>query len=507
MKNRLATWLVLITVMILSLLFSGCGSEQEKSSGKVLRVGGTSSVTASLDPAKEWEGWYTVRYGIGETLFKLDKELVPQPWLAEKGERVDALTWKITLKDKVTFSNGTKMTPEKVIAALKRAGEKNTRAVSLKESEYTVEGNSVIIKTKEPYATLINDLTDPYATIIDVEGTKDFDKNPIGTGPFVAVSLEPNTKAVMGKNKNYWGGTVKTESVEYVKVADFNTLALAVQNGEVDIALDMSPQSAESAAKSDKVVLIKTTQPRTYQLYFNLEKMQDKAVRETIMYGVDKKTIGEKQLKGAVTPANGAFLDTSAFAATGLKARAFDVEKAKQILAIAGYKDTNGDGIVEKDGQPLVVKLSVYKRLAMESIATEMQAQLKKIGIQVEISVNEKANFFAPGNFEMGLYSVVTTPTGDPYAFLRDFLKTGGKSNFGKYDNAEVQEYLAALGKAFAKDERVDLVNKIQQQVIDDAAGDYIGFNNMHTVISKSVSGYETYPNDYYQMTKDVVKK
>lgn len=507
MKKRFTMWGLVAMLSLLVMALVGCGNDAGKGGTKTIRLGGTSAVTASIDPAKDWEGWYTVRFGVAETLFKLDKTLSPVPWLAIKGEQVNGTTWKITLNDKAIFSNGTKVTPEKVIASLKRAGEKNSRAKVLKEANYSVEGNSIIVQTKEPQASFIYDLTDPYAAIIDVEGTKDFDKAPIGTGPFVVTSFEPNKKAVLAKNAKYWDGAVKSEQVEFVNIADFNTLALAVQNGEVDIALAMSPQSAESAAKSDKLTIAKTVQPRAYILYFHMEKMTDKAVREAIVYGVDKKTIGDKQLKGAVTPANGAFLDNSDYGAKNLKVREYNEAKAKEVLAAAGYKDTDQDGIVEKDGKPLVIKLSIYKRLAMESIATEMQAQLKKIGIKVEIDVHEKASYMAPGNFEVALYSMITTPTGDPYASLYDIMGTGRASNFGRYSSAVVDGYLADMSNNFNAAERIALAEKIQQVALDDAAYAFIGFNNMHTAISKSISGYETSANDYYQMTKDVVKK
>ena len=68
-----------------------------------------------MDPAKGWDGWYIVRYGVGETLFKVGDGLKIEPWLAEKFEKIDDLTWKITLKKNVTFSNGEAMTPQKVI--------------------------------------------------------------------------------------------------------------------------------------------------------------------------------------------------------------------------------------------------------------------------------------------------------------------------------------------------------------------------------------------------------
>ena len=105
-------WKILCAVFLIALpvAVSGCGSSDQAASGgkKTVHVGGTVAVTSTMDPAKEWMGWYAVRYGVGETLFRLDDAMKPQPWLAEKAENVEPTVWRITLKDNVTFSNGTK---------------------------------------------------------------------------------------------------------------------------------------------------------------------------------------------------------------------------------------------------------------------------------------------------------------------------------------------------------------------------------------------------------------
>ena len=338
--NKTLKRLCAALLLAVPLTMSGCGgSDQAADSKKIVRVGGTVAVTSSMDPAKEWMGWYAVRYGVGETLFRLDDSMKPQPWLAEKAENVEPTVWRITLKDNVTFSNGEKMTADKVIASLKRTAETNDRAAWLKDAEYTAEGNVLTIRTKEPYATLVNDLCDPYAVIVDVAGTKDFENAPICTGPFVMSSFEADKHAVMTKNPKYWGGDVKVDEVEYTKIADFNTLAMALQGDEIDVALDLSPETAETIAANDKFTVVKTPQTRTYQLYMNLDKLTDPAVRQAIMYGVDKKTIGDQYLKGAMTATNSAFLAPTPNGDPAPKPPAYDPEQGKQGLAAAGCTD------------------------------------------------------------------------------------------------------------------------------------------------------------------------
>ena len=151
--------------------------------------------------------------------------------------------------------------------------------------------------------------------------------------------------------------------------------------------------------------------------------------------------------------------------------------------------------------------MGVYKRLFNENITTEMQAQLKKIGINIKIVEHEKGTFFKPGDFEIGLYSVGAMPTGDPYAFLRDCMSAQGVANFGHYSSPVVEQAIAELPNTFDPEKRIELANRIQQQVIDDAGMDFIGFNNMLVGISKKVTGFLSTPSDYYHVTKDLDKK
>ena len=96
--NKTLKRLCAALLLAVPLTMSGCGgSDQAADSKKIVRVGGTVAVTSSMDPAKEWMGWYAVRYGVGETLFRLDDSMKPQPWLAEKAENVEPTVWHITL--------------------------------------------------------------------------------------------------------------------------------------------------------------------------------------------------------------------------------------------------------------------------------------------------------------------------------------------------------------------------------------------------------------------------
>ena len=160
--NKMLNRLCALGLAALSFALLGCGTQNAATGKKIIHVGGTLDVTDStMDPAKEWAGWFVLRCGIGETLFRLDDEMRPQPWLAERAENISPTDWRITLKNNVVFSNGEKMTAEKFAASLQRTAVINQRAPWQRGDEHTLDGAVSAIRTKEPHSPLANDPCDP----------------------------------------------------------------------------------------------------------------------------------------------------------------------------------------------------------------------------------------------------------------------------------------------------------------------------------------------------------
>ncbi|ABR47330.1 extracellular solute-binding protein, family 5 [Alkaliphilus metalliredigens QYMF] len=511
MKKKLV---VLLVCMFLASLLTACigGNEtqgtttdgnngQESSTEEKILTFGSTESTTSLDPHMDWNGWYGVRYGITETLFKLNDSLVPEPWLAESYENIDGLTWKIILKDNVFFTNGEAVTAHKVVENMQRFGEVNYRAAVFATASYTVEDDlTILIKTEAPYATLINDLSDPYASIIDLATTEDRETHPIGTGPYISVEFLPDESVTLEKNQSYWDGTPKLDKVYVKKISDMDTLAMALQSGEIDVAHNITSDTVELFKDTSKYTVSQVETSRAYMLYYNLETLPDEAVRKAISMAIDKESICTYLLNNSATPAVGAFPDRMVYGGSNLKGVAYDSEGAKAILEQAGYRDLNGDGIREKDGEPLSINLVLYRRLSQEDIATEMQSALKQIGIDVNVTVFDNTEYFKTGEFDIGMYCIVTSPTGDSDAFLNMTMRTGMDNNFGGYSHSKVDDLLEQLQQEYDPDKRAELTIEIQQLVLDDYAYDFIGFNNMTMIMKKNVTGFKAHPTDYYQL-------
>lgn len=467
-------------------------------------VFGTTLTTKSLDPANGYSGWFLVRYGVAETLFKLNENMEVEPWLAEEYEMINEKIWKIKIKDNINFQNGKILTAESVKASLKRTIELNSRAKStLKIDNIEVEENYIIITTKESNPTLINDLCDPFAAIIDVEAVEDIDTSPIGTGPFKVADFNHSGSSYYNKNENYWGGNVKLESIKVMPIVDADTLAMALQSGEIDVAQGLAYSMVNLFQTDKNYKVVSTDTSRAIVMYFNEknENLENSYVRKAINMVIDKNKYCSYILNGEATPAIGAFPSITNYGLKSYGISVADEEKAIDILKSQGYYDSDNDGILDKNGNKISLKLVTYSaRAELPNIAQAIQADLKKVGIEVKIEISDNiSDILSTGNFDLALYSNITSATGDSLAYLDNAIKTGGSSNYGNYSSQEVDSIIDRLKVEFDRDERNRLAIKIQELVLDDDAYNFIAHMKMSFVMKNNVVGIEPHPTDYYQ--------
>ena len=186
-------------------------SAKDSTEGKKILRTAASFAYPSLDVHKEYYGWYTSIYGISEALFRLDETSSAVPCLAEDAVLQD-MTWTITLKEGVAFSNGTPLTAAMVIRNLQRTAEVNERFAYMGEYRMEVlDDRTFTITTDKVYPTMKNDLASPEFGMVDLDATEDFDNAPVCTGPFVIDKFNPEGDVTVKKNESYWGGDVKLD--------------------------------------------------------------------------------------------------------------------------------------------------------------------------------------------------------------------------------------------------------------------------------------------------------
>ena len=502
--------------LILTMLFNlvSCGENMDTSASaqtaentqaeqKILKLAVDFSYS-SLDPHKEYYGWLTSIYGITETLFRMEDDGSTEPMLAQMGElSEDGLTWTITLKDGVCFSNGNPVTAEMVVRNLYRAAEVNSRFAYIGEYEITAIDDKILtIVTSEVYPTMLNDLASAELAIIDLDNTSDPDSAPIATGPFVIKSFEPEDKAEVVKNENYWNGEVKLDGAIFYYMQDDESKLMAMQNGEIDGYTGVTAAAKEVyEMDSDSYKLTEVSTSRL-QFYILNENTMDDSLREAVNLAIDCEKIAE-YLNGTVTPAIGPFRTSAAYGK--VENPESNAEKAKLLLEENGYV-LNSEGIYEKDGIPVCLNLCYYAARSLDSIALLMQEQLKSIGIDVTLACAEDpdSTYIASGDFDIALYCMISDKNGDPYYFIDSTLRSSAYFNVGGFDDQECESLINQLQYEVDSEVRTELANKIIQTAIDDNAFGYIGLFNKITVSRPEVSGiFENSPFDFYLIDAD----
>lgn len=510
--------LALLTGASLALgLLSGCGSRNasvgEKAAETTFVFGDTTfnaeNEEPDVNPHNAYAGWACIRYGIGETLFHYSDKMEMESWLAAGYERIDELTWKITLRDKVAFSSGRVMDGQAVKECLEHLVKAHERAANdLRIDTISAEGQTVTITTKEPRPTLLNYLSDPYGCIIDMEAGITEEGMVSGTGPYIAASLTTGKELNLVKNKNYWNGEPGFDHVTVLTITDGDTLTMALQSGEIQAAYGM-PYASYPLFQNQEYTFSSTATSRAFFAAVNFESqiMQDPAVRQALAMGIDKERFVNDLLAGNGYPAAGVYPDSFSFGGDAVKARSYDPEGAKGVLEAAGWVDTDGDGIREKDGQTLAIRWLTYpSRQELPLLAESAQASLGEIGFQVTINSTADHNSIRvdPAAWDVYASAMVTAPTGDPAYFFTTRCLDSSTANNGHYHSDALESLAAELDQTFDTEKRGELAVKMQQILLEDDAFVFCSHLKMSMVSRSDVTGLTAHPCDFYEITADL---
>ena len=502
-------------------LLTGCGGGSGDKGGekaaatKKMIVGDTTftpdNLEKTINPHDEYSGWACIRYGVGETLVRYSDKMEVEPWLATSWKNIDPLTWELTLKDGVKFHSGRAMDAAAVKECIEALVKNHDRAPKdLMIDSIEAKGQTLIIRTKEPRPALLHYLGDPYSCIVDVAaGVKD--GIVAGTGPYIATDCKSGDHLTLKKNANYWNGTPKLDELTIRAISNGATLSAALQSGEIDAAYGMAYESYP-LFQNDKYHFSQVATSRAFFLWMNYESpiASDPAVRKAIAMGVNKEGFVKTLLRGNGYPGQGVFPAGFAFGGDKVKTEGFDLEGAKKVLEAAGWTDTDGDGIREKDGKKLTVRWLTYpSRLELPLLAESAQADLKKIGIDVEVNSTASHNKLRkdPSAWDVYASAMVTAPTGDPEYFFTSCTLDSSPSNNGHFHSDKLEALAKELSGEFDPMKRAKLAVDMQQTLLDDNGYVFCSFLQMSLISKKDVVGYDAHPCDYYQITVNTDKK
>ena len=318
----------------------------------------------------------------------------------------------------------------------------------------------------------------------------------------------------MKKNPNYWDGEVPYETVEIPSIDDPNTRAMALQSGEVDMAVNIAPGDVALFNDTSKYHVDKIASLRTVLSRIN-EKgiLGDPKVRAALISMCDRKSYNEVILKGTFIEGKAPVPPSLDYGFDQLSdPNHYDIERAKTLLDEAGWKDTDGDGIRDKDGKPLSVDFIIYNsRAELPIYAEAVQADGKKIGFDVKVKTvdyNLLDKTGINGEYDLLISNIITANTGDPEIYLNWYWRTNkdgdNQQNGSGYSNPEYDAKCAALAVEFDPAKRRQLMIEMQQILLNDAAALFLGYPETNIISSTKITGATMYPSDYYWITNKI---
>lgn len=512
--------MALIAVMAGAML-TGCKGKDDgdtKKSSDTLNFGCT-NFSDSLDPsAMPNAAWCVSRYGIGEALFRFDKEMNAQYYLCDKYSVDDTNTkWELHIRDGVKFSNGKDLTPSKVKASIEymyqkeKAGEgSSTPSQYMKYESITADDSAgtLTIVTSVPYADLTAILAHPYYSILDVE-EGNVAENPIGTGPYAIETYNTGVSLKMKANADYWAKEVPYKTLNIVFIGDTTTKSLALKSGDVDLVENIvSSNDLDNLKESKDFNVSEATGVRIGFSYMNQKGILANAdLRNAILLALDDETMCNVTVGGMYSAGYSVLPFTLDYGYKNLKdTTPYDEKAAIKRLDDAGIKDTNGDGFRELNGQEINLNFLTYESRNLADFTQAIAAQLEKIGIKVTVNTTDadtEWNMLVAGEYDLLATNWMTVQVGDPVSYMGNWY---GKStaNYCGYVNAEYDQLYEQLEKEMDQEARTQIIEKLQQIIINDAAVMVHGYYHSNMCSSVSVTGADIQTADYYWITADI---
>jgi peptide/nickel transport system substrate-binding protein len=340
-------------------------------------------------------------------IIRYDAELSVQPGLATSWELADTSV-TFHLRTDLKWHDGQPVTAEDVKFSFDLA--KNPETASLIGSAYVslvnratvLDSATVRFHFSAPHAQALEDFwwsPVPQHLLKDVAPAEmaqaAFNSKPVGNGPFRFVSWQRNQQLVLEANPDYpeeLGGRPSLDRVIFRIIPEPTTMLTELLNGSVDfIGYTLLPDQAAQLQNQRGVDLRHFPSREFTYIAWNTKRPQfsDERVRRALAMAIDRPRLIEALMHGFAKPAVGMIPPWSPMYSE-VAPLPFDPAAAKQLLAAAGWADSNGDGVVEKNGQPLSFTLMLNANNGMHSdIATVVQSQLKEVGVDARIRTAE----------------------------------------------------------------------------------------------------------------------
>jgi peptide/nickel transport system substrate-binding protein len=497
-------FLAILAIWLCLLLTLACSAKPDP--GRLVMI--IENSPTNLDPRVGLDA-YSERIDslIFDDLLTRDDHLNVQPQLAERWEMPDPLTYVFHLRKGVTFHDGRPLTSRDVKWTFDSLLE--GKVISTKAAVYhyvdhieAPDEATVVFRLKEPFATLLWNLSDGAIGIVPYGSGREISQAPIGSGPFRFVRAQQDEEVVVERNPGYWGEKPRLESVRFAVVPDATTRALELRKGSADVTVNsLTSDMVLALERQPDLAVLRGPGTVLSYLSFNLRDpiLADKRVRQAIAYAIDRAPMIHYLLRDFARPAY-SLLPPESWAYDG-RAPHYDhnPELASQLLDRAGYPASHGVRF------HLTIKTSTDENTRL--LAAVLQQQLREVGIVLEIRTFEFATFFADitrGEYQMHSLRWVggnEDPDIFEYVFHSDkFTPHGGNRTF--YSNPQLNLLIDRARSEADQQVRIELYREIQQILAQDVPSINLWYWDNVMVHSKRVKNLVLHPSGNYDFLR-----
>ncbi|MFA5147435.1 MAG: peptide-binding protein [Candidatus Omnitrophota bacterium] len=444
-------------------------------------------------------------------LVKYDKDINLTGDLAESWEvSGDGLGITFHLRKGVRWHDGVPFTSKDVEFTYRRLVDPAVKTPYSGDFERvrsleTPDDHTVKVTYKEPFSPAVSSwgmwiMPEHILKGEDLNSTG-FGRNPVGTGPYKFRSWKTGEKIELVSNHDYFEGRPYIDRYIYRIIPDESTIFLELETQGVDLSM-LTP--LQYMRQTDGLFFRDHYQKFRYPSFgftymgYNLAdpKFRDPLVRQAINYAVDKEEMVNTIFFGLAKVTTGPFVPDSWAYNGDVKPAPCDPSKAKELLSLAGWRDSDGDGWVEKDGRDFEFTVLVNQGNSERLRCAEMiQRSLKSVGIRMKIRVLEWSaminEFIDKRRFEAVLMGWFLSRDPDCYDIWHSSKTGEGEFNFVGYRNDKVDELLDEGRRTFDRPRREAIYREIHRLIYDDQPYLFLYAPEMLPVVHKRFHGVE----------------
>ncbi len=445
-----------------------------------------------------------------------------EPALAESWEvSEDGLTYTFTMREGVTFHDGTPVDAEAAKFSFERQIDPEHPYHDTGEfayAEFTLgmidsvevqDPMTLQVTLENPFAPFLSNLAMHAASLVSPAALeqygRDFAQNPVGTGPYRFVSWQRGTELVLERNPDYWRGAPEVERLVYRPIVEDQARLAALESGEIDFTVNLPVDDLPRLREDPAFRFEEQAGMHTWYLVFNVKKepFDDPLVRKAVAHAIDRQAIVEALLGGTGELAQNLLPPVVWSYTEDVEQYPYDPERAQELLAEAGYPDgfevefwipQSGSGMQ----QPVAMGTVIQDFLSRVGITANIQ-QFEWGTYLDRVIVPEDQAESVPAMFEMSWVG----DNGDPDNFLYILLSgdqfPANGFNLGYYNNPEVDEILRTARQTTDQEARIPLYEEAQRLLMADLPIVPVDHEAQIVVMDSSIEGFTPHPTGVFR--------